>query len=63
MTKRFPLHSKIEVIVKDIAEKRISLTLPEVLEAEQEKNIVHDYKDEASESFGNLDNVFGNLKF
>ncbi len=63
MTRRFPLHSQVEVIVKDIAGNRISLTTPEVMEQELEKDIVHDYKDEASGSFGNLDNVFGNLKF
>lgn len=59
--RKFPLHSQVEVIVKEINGNKISLTLPEVVEQEIERNTVNDYKDEASKGFGNLDDVFGKL--
>lgn len=63
MNKRFPLHAQVEVIVKEINGNRVSLTLPEIVEQEIEKNTVNDYKDEGSVGFGNLDDVFGKLNF
>ena len=59
--RRFPLHSQVEVIVKEINRDRISLTLPEIVEREIEANTVNDYNDEGSKGFGNLDDVFGKL--
>ncbi|MFA6928791.1 MAG: S1 RNA-binding domain-containing protein [Lentisphaeria bacterium] len=60
----YPLHSKVEVIIRDIDGNRISLTLPETLEKEQEmeRETPVNVKDSADASFGTLDDVFGNLK-
>ena len=62
--KRYPLHSQIEVIVKEVSGNKISLTLPEVVERELEKNTINDYKDstENGNGFGSLDDLFGTLK-
>ena len=60
--RKFPLHSKVEVVVKEVNGDRISLTLPEVAEAEAEKDILHNYNDEGSAGFGSLGGLFDNLK-
>ena len=60
--KRFQPHTQVEVIVKEINGNKISLTLPEVVEQEMEKNIINDYKDKDSENFGNMGDIFGNIK-
>ena len=60
--KRFQPHTQVEVIVKEINGNKISLMLPEVLEQEMEKNIINDYKDEKSASFGAMDDIFGGIK-
>ncbi len=60
--KRFQLHTPVEVIVKEVNGNKISLTLPEVVEQEMEKNTINDYKDKDSESFGNMGDIFGNIK-
>ena len=36
--------------------------MPEVVEAEMEKNVINDYKDKDSETFGNMGDIFGNIK-
>lgn len=60
----FPVHSKINVIVKEVDGKRISLTLPETLERDREleRTDAYDVKDAGSSSFGNLGDIFGGLK-
>lgn len=60
----FPVHSKINVIVKEVDGKRISLTLPETREREREleRTDAYDVKDIGSTSFGNLGDIFGGLK-
>lgn len=62
--KRYPLHSQIEVIVKEVNGNKISLTIPEIVERELEKNTINDYKDttENGNGFGSLDDLFGKLK-
>ena len=60
--KKFPLHSKVEVIIREVNGKRISLTLPEIIQQENERNTILDYKDEASKGFGSMDDAFANLK-
>ena len=60
--KRFQLHTPVEVIVKEVNGNKISLTLPEVVEQEMEKNTINDYKDKDSENFGNMSDIFGNIK-
>jgi len=62
--KLYPLHSKIEVIIREIDGNRISLTLPETLEKEQEmeRETPVNVKDSADASFGTLDDVFSKLK-
>lgn len=64
MYRRFPLHSKINVIVKDVAGDRISLTLPETMEREQEagRTAAYEINDEKSASFGSLDDLFGGIQ-
>lgn len=59
--RKFPINSPVEVIVKSVEGNRISLTLPEIVEQELQKNIINDYKDEASAGFGNLGDLFGKL--
>ncbi len=60
--RRFQPHTQVEVIIKEINGNKISLTLPEVVEAEMEKNTINDYKDKDSENFGNMGDIFGNIK-
>ncbi|MDD3694869.1 MAG: S1 RNA-binding domain-containing protein [Lentisphaeria bacterium] len=62
--KMYPLHSSIEVIIKEINGDRISLTLPETLAKEEEdkRSTPADVKDQGSAGFGNLDDLFANLK-
>ena len=62
MYRKFPLHSKVEVVIKEVNGDRLSLTLPEVAEAEAEKDIVHNYHDQGNAEFGTLGDLFGNLK-
>ena len=62
LIRKFPLHSSVEVIIKEISGNRISLTLPEMLERELEKNTINDYKDEGGADFGGLNDLFGNIK-
>ena len=63
LNRKFPLHSQVEVIIKEVNGNRISLTLPEVLERELEANTINDFKDEGGATFGGLDDVFGGIKF
>jgi small subunit ribosomal protein S1 len=60
----YPLHAQVEVVVREVAGDRISLTLPETLEQEQDANRVEAYnvKDSNDASFGNLGDLFSNLK-
>jgi len=62
--KNYPLHAKIDVIVKEIQGNRISLTLPETVALEQEMNrtVAIDVKDSGSDSFGSLGDMFGGLQ-
>lgn len=62
--KLYPLHSKIEVVIREIDGKRISLTLPETLEKEQEleRETPINVKDSADASFGTLDDLFSDIK-
>lgn len=62
MSKLYPLHSQVKVVVKEASGNRISLTTPDAIEEEQEKELVRNFKDEGNNSFGTLDGVFGNLK-
>ena len=61
MSKLYPLHSQVKVVVKEASGNRISLTTPDAIEEEQEKELVRNFKDEGNNSFGTLDGVFGNL--
>ncbi|NMA46979.1 MAG: S1 RNA-binding domain-containing protein [Lentisphaerae bacterium] len=60
--KAYPLRSKVQVIIREIAGNRISLTLPETMEQELGRLTVTDHKDSQGASFGSLDDVFGGLK-
>jgi small subunit ribosomal protein S1 len=60
--RRFPPASTLEVVVLSIDGRRLSLTLPETLEREAERQQVSDFTDQAGGSLGSLDGVFGNLK-
>ena len=62
--RRFPLHAKVEVIVQEINGDRISLTLPEVVEAEIERQTVNNFKDEGEGAgdFGSIGDAFSGLK-
>lgn len=64
MYRKYPLHSKIAVVVKEAAGDRIGLTTPELLEVEAEKSRAGsvDHKDSKSDSFGSLGDMFGGLK-
>ena len=61
--KAYPLHSKLKVIVLEANGDRISLTLPETVEAEQEANRLEalNVKDEGDASFGSLGDLFGGI--
>ena len=61
MYRKYPLHSKINVIVKEVAGNRISLTLPETLASENESAPALEV-DEKAASFGTLGDLFGGLK-
>lgn len=59
----YPLNSDIQVVVREVAGDRISLTLPETLEQEREANrteTIH-VKDDNDSSFGSLGDLFGGL--
>ncbi|NMA42526.1 MAG: S1 RNA-binding domain-containing protein [Oligosphaeraceae bacterium] len=62
--KMYPLHSNIEVIIKEVDGERISLTLPETLAKEQEaaRSTAADIQDQGSADFGALDDLFDGLK-
>ncbi len=61
MYRRYPLHSKINVIVKEVSGKRISLTLPETLASENEHAPTM-VVDEKAASFGSIGDLLGGLK-
>ncbi|MBO4618880.1 MAG: S1 RNA-binding domain-containing protein [Victivallales bacterium] len=61
MYRKYPLHSKINVIVKEVDGNRISLTLPETLASENESAPALEV-DEKAASFGTLGDLFGGLK-
>ncbi|MBQ4479471.1 MAG: S1 RNA-binding domain-containing protein [Victivallales bacterium] len=61
MYRKYPLHSKINVIVKEVSGNRISLTLPETLASENESAPAQ-VVDEKAASFGTLGDLFGGLK-
>ncbi|NLF94696.1 MAG: S1 RNA-binding domain-containing protein, partial [Oligosphaeraceae bacterium] len=62
--RQYPLHSQIEVVVRSVEGKRISLTLPETLEIEKdrERTTVIEVKDGDDKNFGSLGDLFGGLK-
>lgn len=60
MYRKYPLHSKINVIVKEVNGNRISLTLPETLASENE-GMPTQVVDEKDASFGTLGDLFGGL--
>lgn len=62
--KAYPLHGKIQVVIREVSGDRISLTLPETLEAEQEANRTEalNIKDSADASFGSLGDLFSGLQ-
>ncbi len=60
--KAYPLHSKVQVIIREVTGNRISLTLPETMEQEQARATVTDLKDGQGATFGSLGDVFGGLK-
>ena len=61
--KAYPLHSKLQVVIREVNGDRISLTLPETLEQEQEANRTEamNVKDSKDASFGSLGDLFGGL--
>ena len=61
MYRQYPLHSKINVIVKEVSGNRISLTLPETLASENESAPAQ-VVDEKAATFGTLGDLFGGLK-
>ena len=62
--KKYPLHSKIKVVIREVNGDRISLTLPEMLEKEmaEERNEPLDVKDKAGKTFGSFGDLLDNLK-
>lgn len=62
MFKKYPLHSKIRVIVKSVDGDRLSLTTPEQAESETESTTVTNVQDAGNVSFGSLGDLFGGLK-
>ncbi|NLF93688.1 MAG: S1 RNA-binding domain-containing protein [Oligosphaeraceae bacterium] len=62
--RQYPLHSQIEVVVRSVEGKRISLTLPETLEMEKdrERTTLIEVKDSNDSNFGSLGDLFGGLK-
>jgi small subunit ribosomal protein S1 len=60
--RRFPPGSSLDVVVLAVDGRRISLTLPETLDREAERQQVSDFKDTGGASLGSLDGVFGGLK-
>jgi small subunit ribosomal protein S1 len=64
MFRKYPLHSKIKVVVKDANGDRLSLTTPESLAGENENTNGgnNDVRDNNSASFGSLGDMFGGLK-
>ena len=61
IAKNYPLHSKVKVIVKEVNGNKISLTLPETLESENEI-APEQLQDEKSKTFGTLGDLFSGLK-
>ena len=61
--KAYPLHSKLDVVIREVNGDRISLTLPETLEQEQEANRTEaiNVKDSKDSSFGSIGDLFGGL--
>lgn len=60
--RKFPPGSSLEVVVLAVDGRRISLTLPETLEREAERQQVSDFSDAGGASLGSLDGIFGGLK-
>lgn len=60
--RRFPPNSSLEVVVLSVDGRRISLTLPETLEREAERQQVSDHTDQGGTGLGNLGDVFGGLR-
>lgn len=60
--RKFPPGSTIEVVVLAVDGRRVSLTLPETLEREAERQQVSDFSDAGGASLGSLDGLFGGLK-
>lgn len=60
--RRFPPASALEVVVLSVEGRRISLTLPETLEREAERQQVSDFKDAGGAALGSLDGLFGGIK-
>ena len=59
----FPLHGKVEVVVRDVQGDRVSLTLPATLEMEneQKRTTAIDVKAGDDSSFGSLGDLLGGL--
>jgi small subunit ribosomal protein S1 len=60
--RRFPPASTLEVVVLSVDGRRISLTLPETVEREAERQQVSDFTDRGGVALGSLDGVFDGLK-
>ena len=60
--KAYPLHRKVDVVIREIDGNRISLTLPEILEQEREQDTNMDVKDSAGKNFGSLGDLFSQIK-
>jgi small subunit ribosomal protein S1 len=60
--KAYPIHRKVEVVIREVNGNRISLTLPEILEQEREQDTNLDVKDSAGKDFGSLGDLFSQIK-
>jgi small subunit ribosomal protein S1 len=60
--RRFPPGSAVEVVVLAVEGRRVSLSLPETLEREAERQQVSDFTDTRGAALGSLDGLFGDLK-
>ena len=62
MFRRHPLHSKIQVLVKEVNGDRVSLTTPEMAARETESMGKMEVRDAGNEKFGSLGDLFSGLK-
>ncbi len=62
MFRQHPLHSKIQVLVKEVNGDRISLTTPEMAARETESGTQMEVRDAKNDSFGSLGDLFSGLK-